>query len=77
METNWKLNLKKKINSQISLLEISGFFKELKKSNIKQNEIREFLYEIKAGAVDEIIEDRILEILDILEGYCQPQYKVW
>ena len=77
METNWKLNLKEKLNNMISLSEISDYLRFLKKSNISQEHIKLFLTELRNNNIEEVVEDRILEILDIVEGYCQPEYKVW
>lgn len=77
METNWKLNLKEKLNNMISLSEISDYLRFLKKSNISQEHIKLFLNELRNNNIEEVVEDRILEILDIVEGYCQPEYKVW
>lgn len=77
MENNWTLDLERKIETQISLPDISIYLKKLKDLNIDQNSIRNFLYGLRSGTTDEIIEDRILEVLDVLEGYCLPQYKVW
>ena len=77
MKTDWKLNLEKKLEDQISLPVISLYLKELKDLGIDQDSIRKFLYGMKSRTNDQVIEDRLLEVLDILEGYCQPQYKVW
>lgn len=77
MEDTWTLNLERKIQNEISLPDISIYLKELKGANIDQGSIRNFLYGLRSGTTDEIIEDRILEVLDVLEGYCQPQYRVW
>jgi hypothetical protein len=77
MENNWKINLKTKSETTISLDEISNILRTLKESGVERNVVREFLNYLRKYSVDDESEDRILEILDIVEGFCNEKYIVW
>jgi hypothetical protein len=69
--------LKKKSETTISLDEISNILRTLKESGVERNVVREFLNYLRKYSVDDESEDRILEILDIVEGFCNEKYIVW
>lgn len=76
MENNWKQELNIIIKNDIDLKKVSDFLKSLKTAGITQCEIKTYLNLLRLESTD-IVEDRILEILDIVEGFCNPQYRVW
>lgn len=65
------------LQSDSKLDEISALLKIIKAHGIEKEKIREYLSELRASCVDEDYEDRILEALDIVEGFCNPRYQVW
>jgi len=76
MENNWKQELNIVIKNDINLKKVSDFLKSLKTAGITQCEIKTYLNLLRLEST-EIVEDRILEILDMVEGFCNPQYRVW
>ena len=76
MENNWENELGEMLKKEVNLQEISAFLKSLKSNNITQAEVRESLM-LRRAQSNRVIEDRILEILDVVEGYCQTKYSVW
>ena len=76
MENKWENDLSEILKREIHLQEICEFLKSLKSTGITQNQVRENLCILKEKSGG-IIEDRILEVLDVVEGYCNPRYLVW
>lgn len=76
MENNWHNELSVMLQSEINLEKASSMLKSFKESGVTQDQIRETLSLMREKS-DEIVEDRILEVLDIVEGYCNPDYRVW
>lgn len=64
------------INRNESLLNISVILKKYKEKGVTQSEAIEML-ELMRIDTDENYEDRLLEILDIVTGFCDPKYTVW
>ena len=56
-----------------ALLEV---IKKYKKSGIGQEEMLKELERIR-HLKDEKFEDRILEVMDIISGFCRPDYRLW
>ena len=77
MSTYWQLKLLEKLNEDIVLAEIAAYFRLLQAAGISRAAIKSWLYELRAQQPGTIVEDRILELLDLVEGYCQPEYGVW
>jgi uncharacterized membrane protein YvbJ len=77
MENNWKTDFKNRFKKAVSLEEISNLLKEAKNANIGKDEVRDYLNYLRANSSNEEIEDKILEALDIIEGFCNDKYKVW
>lgn len=76
MKNNWKIELEKLWVGNVNLLATSSFLKTLKEKGIRQQEVQEHLEDLRSK-VPEDVEDKILEVLDIVAGYCQLQYRVW
>lgn len=76
MENKWKETLRTFLKNEIQLKEVSEYLKTLRASDVTQEEVRDFLNSLRENK-DELTEDRILEVLDIVEGYCNPDYRVW
>ena len=57
-------------NQETSLLEIKGHIINLQNENVSQDELYSFLEELRSDAKTESEEDRILEIMDLVCGWC-------
>jgi len=77
METNWKLDFDVQLQSASALSEITKLLRLLKERGISRDEIREYLNSLRLNSPNEKNEDRILEALDIVEGFCSSDYQVW
>ncbi len=64
------------ISSDESLESISMMLRSYKDKGIDKLEVIALLESMRVDA-DEKYEDRILEILDIVTGFCDPKYIVW
>jgi hypothetical protein len=73
-------DLQSSIDSAISrnenLESISTILKSYKEKGIDQSAVIELLESMRIGA-DEEYEDRLLEILDVVSGFCDSKYTVW
>lgn len=59
-----------------SLEEIVGILRKFRDQGTTAKAATEVLEAMRAGA-DERTEDRLLEILDVVTGFCRPEYRVW
>ena len=67
---NKKLLLEIIKNQETSLLEIKEYLINLQNENVSQGELYSFLEELRSDAKKENEEDRILEIMDLVCGWC-------
>lgn len=80
MEKDWQQELMEKMGHEEWPDEISNILKIAKANGVSQASVRDFLYELRQKAIeaaDEVREDRILEVLDIVEGFCNVRYRIW
>lgn len=56
---------------------ICEVLRDLKQSGATPAEIHATLEAMRDSARDEATEDRILEVLDIVDGWCRPQLRIW
>lgn len=77
MHTDWQLKLLVKLNEEVVLVEIADYFRLLKAADISREAIKLWLEALRAHQPETIVADRILELLDLIEGYCKPEYRVW
>ena len=57
-------------NQETSLLEIKEHLTNLQNKNVSQDELYSFLGKLRSDAKTESEEDRILEIMDLVCGWC-------
>jgi hypothetical protein len=67
--------LKKIIYKENSLIVVSKELRKIKNNGYTKEQVIEYLNRCRIDALEK--EDWILEILDIVEGYCKPELKVW
>lgn len=74
---NKKLLLEIIKNQETSLLEIKEYIINLQNENVSQDELYSFLGKLRSDAETEIEEDRILEIMDLVCGWCSWDLQIY
>ena len=64
-------------NQETSLLEIKGHIINLQNENVSQDELYSFLGKLRSDAKTESEEDRILEIMDLVCGWCSWDLQIY
>ena len=64
-------------NQEKSLLEIKEHLINLQNKNVSQDELYSFLEELRSDAKTESEEDRILEIMDLVCGWCSLDLQIY
>ena len=64
-------------NQETSLLEIKKYLIDLQNKNVPQDELYLFLEKLRSDAKTEIEEDRILEIMDLVCGWCSLDLQIY
>ena len=64
-------------NQETSLLEIKGYLINLQNENVSQDELYSFLEKLRSDAKTENEEDRILEIMDLVCGWCSLDLHIY
>ena len=74
---NKKLLLEIIKNQETSLLEIKEYMINLQNENVSQDELYSFLEKLRPDAETEIEEDYILEIMDLVCGWCSLDLQIY
>ena len=64
-------------NQEKSLLEIKEYLINLQNENVSQDELYSFLEKFRSDAETEIEEDHILEIMDLVCGWCSLDLQIY
>ena len=64
-------------NQETSLLEIKEYIINLQNENVSQDELYSFLGKLRSDAETEIEEDYILEIMDLVCGWCSLDLQIY
>ena len=64
-------------NQDTSLLEIKEYLINLQNENVSQDELYSFLEKLRSDAETEIEEDYILEIMDLVCGWCSLDLQIY
>ena len=64
-------------DQETSLLEIKEHLINLQNKNVSQDELYSFLEKLRSDAKTEIEEDRILEIMDLVCGWCSLDLQIY
>ncbi len=57
-------------------MEIKKYLVDLQNENVSQDELYSFLEKLRSDAKTEIEEDRILEIMDLVCGWCSLDLQI-
>ena len=74
---NKKLLLEIIKNQETSLLGIKEYIINLQNENVSQDELYSFLEELRSDVKTESEEDRILEIMDLVCGWCSLDVQIY
>jgi ferric-dicitrate binding protein FerR (iron transport regulator) len=72
-----KKQLRQLVESDAPLSTVVDELRRLRNAGLTQDEARAALEELRRNAPDEAAEDRILEMLDFVTGFCSPARRVW
>ena len=64
-------------NQETSLLEIKEYLINLQNENVSQDELYSFLEELRSDTKTESEEDRMLEIMDLVCGWCSLDLQIY
>ena len=76
MTTDFIAAIRAALARNAPLDEIVELLREHKAAGLSQHDAYAALQSMRGGA-DEGTEDRILEIMDFVSGWCQPAWRVW
>ncbi len=65
------------ISARIPLAEIVSTLREYRHQGVTRREVQSALEALRERAQDESTEDRILEFMDIVSGFCLRESTVW
>lgn len=60
-----------------SMDEIWSLLREFHSRGVSQDELLQFLENLRASAPSEQYEDRILEVMDLVSGFCREDQALW
>jgi hypothetical protein len=72
-----KEELEATIRSDSPLEDIVALLRCYKAQGVTRDEVYSFLDSLRATGPDEATDDRILEVADLVSGFCSPHMKVW
>lgn len=64
-------------NQETSLSEIKKYLVDLQNENVSQDELYSFLEKLRSDAKTENEEDRMLEIMDLVCGWCSLDLQIY
>lgn len=65
------------ISAHRPLGQVIATLREYRMQGVSRGEVQSALERLRESAPDEATEDRILEVLDIVSGFCPPEKTVW
>jgi hypothetical protein len=65
------------INNANGAVDARSVLLEYKDRGFSAQEVYALLESIRSSIVDEDIEDKVLEIMDVVVGFCHPNFRVW
>lgn len=65
------------IFSKTPLEDVVSLLRGYKEQGVSQDEVSSFLESLRGRAPDEAADDRILEVVDFVAGFCSSHMKIW
>jgi hypothetical protein len=69
--------LEEAVAARTPLRLIAGLLRRFRDAGITRDEVQVALEAMRERVTDEATEDRILEVLDVVSGFCSPELDVW
>lgn len=69
--------LKQMIATENQLLSVIDSLRQIKNEGFEQEAVRGALVDLRKDVETELEEDRILEVLDFVTGFCLPERRIW
>lgn len=76
MNKEFETSVLEAVKKQASLEEIVGILRDWRDRGLT-SEIASKSLELIRNEADEEFEDRVLEIMDVVSGFCRPELRVW
>jgi hypothetical protein len=70
-------DLEEAVLTGLSLPQIVSTLREYRRQGVTRHEVQLVLEALRDRAPDESVEDRILEVMDIVSGFCSRESTVW
>ena len=77
MAESLKQRMKTLIASDVPLLSIVEELRQMKNEGFEQEVVENVLEDLRKESETESEEDRILEVLDFVTGFCSPDHQIW
>lgn len=65
------------ISARIPLRQVVSTLREVRDQGVTRQEVQSALQTLRERARDEETEDRILEVMDVVSGFCPRESTVW
>jgi len=75
--TTPRAKLREMLKTEMPLDAIVNELRRMKISSVSRAEVENALISLRGDASGDAEEDRILEVLDVVTGFCSPHDKVW
>ncbi|HWE36790.1 MAG TPA: hypothetical protein VG406_09510 [Isosphaeraceae bacterium] len=77
MTTERERELTSAVESDAALPKIVEQLREFKHRGVSRQEVYALLESLRENARDDVLEDRILEVMDFVSGFCSADWDVW
>jgi hypothetical protein len=77
MDEALKHRLRKLLPTEIRLNSMIDELRQLNNENYSQSVVQHALEDLRAESETEQEEDRVLELLDFVTGFCSPEKTIW
>jgi hypothetical protein len=67
----------KEVQINEDLMELREYLKRYKELGVSAEEMMEYLVSLRDSCAAEAFEDKLLELMDIVSGFCSPSLRVW
>jgi hypothetical protein len=77
MSSNFEIELRKALNDRAKLVDVVEVLRAARAEGLTQAEAMRILESLRVESPDEAVEDWILEVMDVVVGFCSPRLRVW
>jgi anthranilate phosphoribosyltransferase len=66
-----------RISSGADFIQLHALLSQYKQRGLTAEEVAHALEQLRSSVTNESNEDRVLELLDVVHGFCSPHLKLW